>query len=287
MQVILTTLHFFGKAFENTHHTKNHMIMKPMVHEHLKNRMKTVNKSIKLLALLLLCTPFISCAQIKIGKKTYTVPNVNTSGNNSGKPSNDEMVNGLKEALNIGVSKGADNVSKTDGYFKNMAIKILMPPEVKNVEDKLRSVGMGQLVDDAVLRMNRAAEQAGPKAKPIFVDAIKSMSIMDAVNIIKGPQDGATQYLKKSTSAQLTAAFKPIISQELDKTEATKYWKQVFDTYNKIPFVTKVNSDLPSYVTQKALDGLFYMVAQEEVNIRHDPMAYASSLIQKIFSGKW
>ncbi len=244
-------------------------------------------KSLKAIALLFLFLPFISCAQIKIGKKTYTVPNVNTGSSNSNKPTNDEMVSGLKEALNIGVSKGADNVSKTDGYFKNMAIKILMPPEVKNVEDKLRSLGMGQLVDDAVLRMNRAAEQAGPQAKPIFVNAIKSMSIIDAVNIIKGPQDGATQYLKNSTSTQLTSAFKPIIAQELDKTEATKYWKQVFDTYNKLPFVTKVNSDLPAYVTQKALDGLFLMVAQEEGKIRKDPLGTASSIIQKVFSGKW
>jgi len=245
-------------------------------------------KTLKTIALLVLCTPFISCAQIKIGKKTYTVPKVNTGGSNSsGKPSNDEMIGGLKEALNIGVSKGADNVSKTDGYFKNAVIKVLMPPEAKEVETKLRSLGMGNLVDDAILRMNRAAEQAGPKAKPIFVDAIKSMSIVDAVNIIKGPQDGATQYLKKSTSVQLTSAFKPIIQQELDKTEATKYWKQVFDTYNKIPFVTKVNSDLPSYVTQKALDGLFYMVAQEEAKIRKDPVGTASALIQKIFSGLW
>ena len=246
-------------------------------------------KQIKLFALLLLFRPFISCAQIKIGKHTYNVPTPpNTGGtNNSNKPTNDEMVSGLKEALNIGVSKGADNVSKTDGYFKNMAIKVLMPPEAKEVETKLRSIGMGSLVDDAILRMNRAAEQAGPQAKPIFVSAIKSMSIVDAVNIIKGPQDAATQYLKKTTSAQLTTAFKPIIQKELDKTEATKYWKQVFDTYNKIPFVTKINSDLPSYVTQKALDGLFYMVAQEEGNIRKNPMQYASSLIQKIFNGLW
>ena len=245
-------------------------------------------KSLKFLALLLIFTPFVSCAQIKIGKKTITVPSVNNgSGSNSNKPTNDEMVKGLKEALNIGVSKGADNVSKTDGYFKNAVIKVLMPPEAKEVESKLRSMGMGNLVDDAILRMNRAAEQAGPKAKPIFVDAIKSMRIVDAVNIIKGPNDGATQYLKKTTSSQLITTFKPIIQQELDKTEATKYWKQVFDTYNKIPFVTKVNSDLPSYVTQKALDGLFYMVAQEEASIRKNPLGTASALIQKIFSGLW
>ncbi len=245
-------------------------------------------KTLKTLALLLLITPFISCAQIKLGKKTFNLPKINTgSGNSSVKPSNDEMINGLKEALNIGVSKGADNVSKEDGYFKDAVIKVLMPPEAKEVESKLRSLGMGNLVDDAILRMNRAAEQAGPKAKPIFVDVIKSMSIVDAINIIKGPQDGATQYLKKSTSTKLTSAFKPIIMQELDKTEATKYWKQVFDTYNKIPFITKVNSDLPSYVTQKALDGLFYMVAQEEAKIRKDPIGTASALIQKIFSGLW
>ena len=170
----------------------------------------------------------------------------------------------------------------TKCYFKNAVIKVLMPPEAKEVESKLRSMGMGNLVDDAILRMNRAAEQAGPKAKPIFVDAIKSMSIVDAVNIIKGPNDGATQYLKKTTSSQLITTFKPIIQQELDKTEATKYWK-----HNKIPFVTKVNSDLPSYVTQKALDGLFYMVAQEEASIRKNPLGTASALIQKIFSGLW
>ncbi len=243
-------------------------------------------KILKAFLFLVVFYPIISCAQIKIGSKTINVPS-STGNSNNKKPTNDEMVSGLKEALNIGVGKGADKVSKTDGYFKNTAIKILMPPEAKEVETKLRALGMGNLVDDAILRMNRAAEQAGQKSKPIFVDAIKSMSIVDAVNIIKGPQDAATQYLKKNTTAKLTEAFKPIIQQELDKTEATKYWKQVFDTYNKIPFVTKVNPDLTSYVTQKALDGLFYMVAQEEGNIRKDPMAYASSLIQKVFSGLW
>lgn len=158
-----------------------------------------------------------------------------------------------------------------------------MPPDAKIVETKLRSLGMGDEVDKMILSMNRAAESAAKDAAPIFVDAIKSMSFSDAMGIVQGPNDAATQYLKRTTSAQLTAKFHPVIQAALDKTEATKYWSDIFSTYNKIPFVKPVNSDLNGYVTQKALDGLFLTMAGEEAKIRKDPAATANQLIQSVF----
>jgi hypothetical protein len=131
--------------------------------------------------------------------------------------------------------------------------------------------------------MNRAAEEAGKEAKPIFVNAIKSMTISDAMGILKGPNDAATSYLKNTTSAELTTKFKPVIDRALAKTEATKYWKDVFDKYNALPFVTPVNPDLSGYVTQKALDGLFYEISQEELKIRTDPVARVTDLLKKVF----
>ena len=197
--------------------------------------------------------------------------------------SNDQIVSGLKEALSLGAQKSSDKLSVTDGFFKDLAIKILMPPEAKDVESKLRQLGMGSYVDNAILSMNRAAEQASKDAAPIFIDAVKHMSFSDATKILTGPNDAATQYLKTTTSAQLTAKFKPVIQSALDKTDATKYWNDVFSNYNKIPFVKKVNPDLQAYVTQKALDGLFYTLAQEEAKIRKDPMGTANSIIQTVF----
>lgn len=196
---------------------------------------------------------------------------------------NDQMINGLKEALSLGAQSSSDKLSLADGYFKNLAVKILMPPEAKEVEAQLRQLGMGKLVDDAILSMNRAAESAAKDAAPIFLSAIKGMSVNDAVGILTGPNDAATQYLKKTTSSQLTQKFRPVIDAALKKTDATRYWNDVFTNYNKIPFVKKVNPDLNSYVTQKALDGLFYEVAQEEAKIRKDPVGTANSIIEEVF----
>ncbi|MGB3074724.1 MAG: DUF4197 domain-containing protein [Chitinophagales bacterium] len=195
----------------------------------------------------------------------------------------DHLVSGLKEALSLSAVNSSTILSATDGFFKNQAIKILMPPDVKMVETKLRSLGLGSEVDKALLSMNRAAEEAAKDAAPIFLDAIKGMSVNDAFGLIKGPNDAATQYLKKSTSAQLTEKFAPVIGKALDKTEATKYWSDVFGTYNKLPFVKPVDSDLKKYVTQKALDGLFYTMAQEEAKIRKDPAGTANSIIESVF----
>lgn len=197
--------------------------------------------------------------------------------------SNDKIISGLKEALTLGAQKSSDKLSISDGFFKNLAVKILMPPEAKDVETKLRALGMGQMVDNAILSMNRAAEQASRDAAPIFIDAVKSMSFSDAASILTGPADAATQYLKRTTTSQLTSRFKPVIQAALNKTDATKYWTDVFSNYNKIPFVNKVNPDLTGFVTQKALDGLFVTLAGEEAKIRKDPAGTANSIIQDVF----
>lgn len=197
--------------------------------------------------------------------------------------SEDEIGRGLKEALNQGVKKGVTQLNKKDGYLKDPQIKIPMPAEAKKVEDKLRSLGQGKKVDEAIESMNRAAEDAAEGAKDIFVAAIKGMTLTDAMSILKGEEDAATNYLSKATRAELAKKFNPIIKASLDKVGATKHWKTVFGTYNKIPFVTKINPNLEEYVTNKALNGLFIQVAKEELLIRNDPMARVTDLLKKVF----
>lgn len=195
-----------------------------------------------------------------------------------------EVASGLKQALKQGVSKGSDQASQLDGYFKNELLKIAFPPEVIKVENTLRDMGFNKLVDDFVLSMNRAAEDAAAKAKPIFVDAITSMTIQDAWDILKGSDDAATQYLKKTTTAKLTSEFQPVIQNSLKEVGATKYYSEVIGTYNKIPLVEDVNPDLDAYVTEKAIDGLFVLVEKEEANIRENPTARATDLLKKVFN---
>lgn len=195
----------------------------------------------------------------------------------------EEVGGGLKEALINGISKGADLVSLTDGYFKNAEIKIPFPPEVKKVEDKLRQVGLGNKVDEFVMTLNRGAEDAAKEAKPIFISAIKQMSIEDAWGLLKGNPDAATQFLKRTTTAQLKEKFSPVVQASLNKVNATKYYSDVINTYNKIPFVEKVNPDLNDYATTKAIEGLFVMVAKEELNIRQNPLARTTDLLKRVF----
>lgn len=195
----------------------------------------------------------------------------------------EEVGGGLKEALINGISKGADLVSLTDGYFKNTEIKIPFPPDVKKVEDKLRQLGFGNKVDDFVMTLNRGAEEASKEAKPIFISAIKQMTIDDAWGILKGNPDAATQFLKSTTTAQLKQKFSPVVQAALDKVSATKYYGDVINTYNKVPFVEKVNPDLNDYATNKAIEGLFVMVAKEEVNIRQNPVARTTDLLKRVF----
>ena len=196
--------------------------------------------------------------------------------------SNTDIVSGLKEALNVGAEKSAGKLSMVDGFLKDAAVKILLPPQVQKVEKTIRTLGGGKVMDDAILSLNRAAEDASKKAAPIFLSAIKNMSITDALGILKGGDTSATSYLKKATNLQLATAFKPIIDSSLLKVDATKYWNSVFTVYNKVS-PTKVNTDITSYVTQKAMDGIFYYVAQEEKNIRKNPVGYASDILTKVF----
>ncbi len=198
--------------------------------------------------------------------------------------STEEIVSGLKEALSLGAQKSADKLSAANGFFKDAAVKVLMPPEAQKVEKTLRSIGAGKLVDDAILSFNRAAEDASKSAAPIFVSAVKNMSIQDALGILKGADTSATSYLKKATTANLTAAFKPVIDASLAKMDATKYWSLVVDKYNSLPTTfNKVNSDLPSYVTEKAMNGIFFYVADEEKKIRSNPAARVSDILKKVF----
>ena len=196
---------------------------------------------------------------------------------------NDEIISGLKEALQVGTERGTQKLSSVDGFFKDAVIKILMPAEAVKVEKTLRNLGMGKQVDNAILSMNRAAEDAAKSAAPIFINAIKQMSFQDALGILKGGDSAATKYLREKTSRELTEAFRPVIENSLTKVNATKYWNTVFTSYNKFSS-DKVNTDLPAYVTEKALAGIFYQVAQEEMKIRKDPVARTSDILKKVFS---
>ncbi|MEO6135821.1 MAG: DUF4197 domain-containing protein [Ginsengibacter sp.] len=200
-----------------------------------------------------------------------------------GNLTNQEVVMGLKEALKVGTDSSTFHLGLLNGFFKDDMIKILMPPEAQKVEKTLRDVGMGNVVDKAVLSMNRAAEDASKYVGDIFLNAIKQMTIQDAFGILRGDNFAATHYLKEKTTAQLTTAFTPIVNKSLEYTDATKYWKDVFSVYNR--FSNKpVNTDLTAYVTQKALDGLFYHIGLEEQKIRKDPAARISDILKKVFS---
>jgi|JI61114BRNA_FD_contig_61_2089332_length_1119_multi_2_in_0_out_0_2 hypothetical protein len=198
--------------------------------------------------------------------------------------SQDEAARGLKEALNNGIGTGTDFLSKRDGFFKNATYKILFPSEAQKVEQKLRAFGFGSLCDKAIENINRGAELAVAEAKPVFISAINQLTISDAINIVTGGNGAATAYLKRTTTSQLTAKFSPIIQQSLDKTEGTKYWKDVMTNYNKIPGVEKVNPDLNAYVTGKALEALFVQIELEENKIRTDPAKRATDLLKKVFN---
>ena len=195
--------------------------------------------------------------------------------------SNDDIINGLKEALRVGTDSSSQKLGKLAGFFGDAAIKILMPAEAQKVEKTLRSVGMGSLVDKAVLSMNRAAEDAAKGVGNIFWNSIKQMSITDGLQILKGSDTAATGYLKKTTTAELTTKFRPVIDSSLKKIDATKYWNDVFSAYNLA--VKKINPDLSGYVTEKALSGLFYNIALQEQKIRKDPAAQVTDILKKVF----
>ncbi|HZH65412.1 MAG TPA: DUF4197 domain-containing protein [Flavisolibacter sp.] len=197
--------------------------------------------------------------------------------------SNADIIGGLKEALTVGTNNGANKLSAVDGFFKDAALKILMPAEAQKVEQKLRGMGFGKQVDNAILSMNRAAEDASKNAAPIFINAIKGITIQDGLGILRGGDFAATNFLKEKTLLQLTEAFRPVIESSLQKVNATKYWKTLFTTYNTFS-KDQVNTDLTAYVTDKAMMGIFYQVGLEEQKIRKDPFARTTDLLKKVFN---
>src|SRR6478736_6225952 len=222
------------------------------------------------------------CTSAQINKAISDVKSIS-----DGQPlTTSEVGDGLKEALVKGITVGSDLASQTDGYLKNPQIKIPFPPDVKKVEDRLRQIGLNNEVDKFIVTLNRGAEDAAKEAKPIFITAIKSLTIQDAWGILKGQQDAATQYLKRTTSPQLKEKFKPVIQTSLDKVSATKYYSDLVNTYNKIPLVEKVNPDLNEYATDMAMKGLFIMIAKEEKNIRENPVARTSDLLKRVFENQ-
>jgi hypothetical protein len=194
-----------------------------------------------------------------------------------------DAADGIKEALVNGTGESVKVVSVPDGYWGNPEIKIPFPAEAKEMEAKLRAIGMAKKVDEFNESMNRAAEKAASEAKPIFIAAIKGMTVKDAINIVRGADNAATIYLKNTTSPELIVKFQPVIKTSLDNVNATKYWSDLITIYNKIPLVKKMNPNLTEYVTQKAIDGLFIMIAREEIKIRKDPMARTSELLKRVF----
>lgn len=195
-----------------------------------------------------------------------------------------EVAGGLKEALNIGITKGAQRLSQTDGYYKSV-YKILLPEEARQVTSRLQAIPGFSDVEEIILeKINRGAEDAAKKAAPIFADAIRRMTFQDAMGILMGERDAATSYLKRTTYDALYAEFNPVIIESLDKFNARQYWSDAVTTYNRIPFVDKADPDLGDYVTNQALDGLFGMVEKEELNIRQNVSARTTELLRKVFA---
>lgn len=208
----------------------------------------------------------------------------NTVLGKSGDLSADEAGSGLKEALNVGVDQAVSFLSAKDGYYTS-AYKILLPEEAKTMASKLKIIpGFSKFEEDLLEKMNRAAEDAAAQAKPIFVNAIKQMTFQDALNILMGEKNAATQYLQRTTTTQLTAAFIPVIQTSLDKFKAREYWASAVTAYNKIPLVKKMNPELDKYVTEKSLLGMFQLVEKKELDIRQNVDSRGSDLLKKVFA---
>lgn len=234
----------------------------------------------KKLILLAFLAPMIANAQFKglIDKANSTISSV------KGKTGGIDIASGLKEALNKGVEKQVTKLTAVDGFYKNEAVKILMPDELKKVDKTMRKLGMGSLADDGIKSLNRAAEDAVKEATPVFVAAIKNMTITDAKNILMGNDNSATMYLQSSTSSELYKKFLPIVQQSIGKVGADKIWNTITTKYNDLPLVSKVNPDINDYVTKKAMEGVFKMISVEEKNIRTDINARTSPLLKDVFA---
>ncbi|MGE7773484.1 DUF4197 domain-containing protein [Chitinophaga sp. NPDC101104] len=226
-------------------------------------------------------------ANAQILKKVGNVLNSGSTATTGSNVTENEAAGGIKEALEKGVLKGIGLLNKQDGFFGNQLYKVLLPPDALKAEKALRSIGMGSLVDKAILQINRSAENAVGFAAPIFVNAIKQMTITDALKLVTGGQNSATNFFKEKTTASLIAAFSPVIDSALNQTMATKYYGDIVTKYNSLPTsFTKLDPDLKGYVTNKAVSALFDQIGKEEAAIRNNPAARTSELLKKVFGGK-
>jgi hypothetical protein len=224
----------------------------------------------KILTLIFLL-PLLSCAELQQMAEQLPQSNIDIS-------------QGLKEALNKGISQQVTKLTATDGFFKNDMVKILLPAELQKVDKTLRDIGLSSLADEGLKVLNRAAEDAVKEATPIFVNAIKEMTFNDARNILMGADNAATTYLQNTTSQALYTKFSPVVTNSLSKVGADKVWTDIINRYNKVPLVKKVNPDLTDYVTNQAMQGVFTMVAVEEKNIRTNVNARTSEVLKRVFA---
>ncbi|MVT06905.1 DUF4197 domain-containing protein [Chitinophaga tropicalis] len=240
----------------------------------------------KLCLLLLSGIVFLPASQAQLLNKLKKAASSVSSGSSSssGSVTENEAGSAIKEALAKGIANGIANLNKKDGFFGSEIYKMLLPEDAVKIGNTLRAVGLGSQVDKAILTINRAAEGAVGHAAPIFVDAIKQMTITDALKLIQGGNTSATDYFKSKTTDKLKAAFSPVVKNSLDSTSATKYYGDIVTSYNKLPTTrTKANPDLQDYVTTRAVSALFDQIAKEEANIRANPAARTTDLLKKVF----
>jgi hypothetical protein len=225
-----------------------------------------------------------ACTSQQIQQTANAAKGIVTAGKPVENPlTNDEVINGLRDALTVGTNNSSAFASKVDGYYKNPALFIPFPPEAQKVKDWAVKFGMGAQVEKFEMTLNKAAEEAAKDAAPVFINAIKGMSIGDGFAILKGADNAATQYLKDKTTAELKTKFTPIVQTAINKVELTKYWNPIITGYNKVPFVEKQNPDLTAYVTDRAMQGLFKLIADEELKIRKDPVARVTDILKRVF----
>lgn len=239
----------------------------------------------KTIVTLLLLIPFLGFAQIKLPEQVKKVIPTKLPSSSSVLSSND-ISNGLKEALNKGIEKQVTKLTAEDGFYKNELVKILLPEELQKVDKTLRKLGLSSLAEEGILMLNRVAEDAVKEATPIFIEAVKNMSFKDAKNILMGNENAATSYLQTNTTSPLYAKFNPVIQNSFAKVGADKVWASIIKKYNSIPLVSKVNPDLTDYTTNKALEGVFKMIAVEEKEIRTNLNSRSSSLLKKVFAAQ-
>ncbi|WP_294822129.1 DUF4197 domain-containing protein [uncultured Flavobacterium sp.] len=228
-----------------------------------------------ILPLIASCFLFSGCAELQQAASQF--PQLGTLNNA-------DIAMGLREALDKGIEKQVSKLTQTDGFYRNQMVKILLPAELQKVDKTLRDIGLGKLADEGLMMMNRAAENAVKEATPIFVSAVKNITFNDAKNILMGNDEAATTYLKGQTTSQLYTKFNPVIRSSFSKVGADKVWTNIITQYNKVPLVQKVNPDLTDYVTNKALDGVYKMIAVEEKEIRNNINARTSELLKRVFA---